>query len=399
MAGRKEVALPQDQLAAASQTSPAARDLHFRSLVIDTHVDTTQRLIFDHFDLGSRHCDGSVDIPRLRQGGVGAIFFAVWTPGSVTGPAARDRALEQIDIIRRQAELHPEELVIASTAAELLRAHGSGRIALLIAIEGGHLIDNNLENLGTYQRLGARYMTLTHALNTDWADASTDQPAHNGLTDFGKQVIGEMNRLGMVVDVSHVSDKTFFDVLATSGAPVMATHSCCRALCDSPRNLTDEMIQALAAKAGVIQINFNMGFLSQEFRLAVKANPALRQQIESRAKQQCGDNHACQLLEATRLTREQVTRGILPRVEWTEIIDHIEHAVKLVGADHVGLGSDFDGADMPYGMEQACDLPKITGALLQKGYSENDIQKILGGNALRLMQDVEAIARKMEGTT
>jgi membrane dipeptidase len=382
-----------------SGTWSKARDLHFRSIVIDSHVDTTQRLLFEQFDLGARHDDGSVDIPRLRDGGVSAVFFAIWTPGDITGSAAVDSALAQFDAVRRQAELHPEDLLLAATAEDIRQAHRTGKIALLTAIEGGHLMANDLGVLRRYFDLGARYMTLTHARNVEWADACTDQPAHHGLTDFGKQVVREMNRLGMMVDISHVSDKTFRDVLATSTAPVIATHSSCRALCDSPRDLSDEMVRALADKAGVVQINFHTGFLSQRFRDAFRAHPHLQQEIESRAKELCGENRACQLLEGAKMVREFVEQGKLPRVEWTEIIDHIDHAVKLAGADHVGLGSDFDGADMPYGMEDASQFPQITGALVQKGYSAIDIQKILGGNLLRLMQDVEAISRKMEGTT
>jgi len=252
--------------------------------------------------------------------------------------------------------------------------------------------------LARYHSLGARYMTLTHVLNVEWADASTDRPVHNGLTHFGKQVIGEMNRLGMMVDISHVSDKTFYDALSVSAAPILATHSCCRALCDAQRNLTDQMIKDLAAKGGVVQINFHVGFLSKQFRAAKDANPHLEQEMEARAKERCGENAACQFIEIGKLIRELVAEGKLPRVEWTEILDHIDHAVKLVGAGHVGLGSDFDGADMPYGMDDASYLPWITGGMLEKGYSESDIQKILGGNTLRLMQDVEALAHKMEGT-
>jgi membrane dipeptidase len=382
-----------------SEISSKARNLHFRSIVIDTHVDTAQRLVFDQFDLGTRHSDGSVDIPRMREGGVSAVFFAVWTPGNITGPSAVKRAHDQFDAVQQQVALHANELMLASTADDIHRAYLSGKIALLMAVEGGHLIDSDLDVLRTYFQLGARYLTLTHALNVEWADASTDQPKHNGLTEFGKQVIQEMNRLGMMVDISHVSDKTFYDVLAISQAPVIATHSSCRARCDSPRDMSDEMIRVLAAEGGVIQINFHVGFLSQKFRDAWKANPELQAEIDSRAKEQCGENQACQLIEAGKLIREFVTQGKLPRVEWTDIVDHIDHAVKLVGPDHVGFGSDFDGADMPYGMEDASHLPQITDALLEKGYSENDIQKILGGNILRLMQDVEAIAHKMEGTT
>ena len=255
------------------------------------------------------------------------------------------------------------------------------------------MINNSLANLDKFFALGVRYMTLTHTVNTDWADASTDKAAHNGLTDFGKQVVREMNRLGMMVDISHVADKTFYDVLAVSKAPVIASHSSCRALCNAPRNMTDDMIKALAAKGGVIQINYHVGFLSQQFQDASKAHPELGKEIEAESKKRCGENEACQLIEADKVTREMVAQGKLPRVDWTEIVKHIDHAVKLVGADHVGLGSDFDGADMPYGMEDVSDIPRITDALLAKGYSPADVRKILGGNTLRLMQDVEAAAQ------
>jgi membrane dipeptidase len=368
--------------------------------VIDTHVDTTQRLIYDkNFDIAARNEDGSVDIPRLREGGVSAVFFAVWTPGTVTGQAALERAVEQMDAIHRLVPAHSQDLSLAKSSEDILAAHAAGRIAILIALEGGHLIGNNVLRLRKFHQFGARYMTLTHGLNVEWADSSTDKPAHNGLTPFGAEVVREMNRLAMMVDISHVSDKTFTDVLAISEAPVIASHSSCRALCDSPRNLTDDMIRSLAAKRGVVQINFHMGFLGGKFREVYKANPQLEHDIDRLAVERCGENLACQMREASRITRDFVAEGRLPRVEWTEIIDHIDHAVQLVGPDHVGLGSDFDGANMPFGMEDASQFPRITDALLQKGYSESDIRKILGGNVLRLMQDVEAIARKMEETT
>lgn len=379
------------------QISAKARDLHFRSLVIDTHTDTTQRFIYGDFDLGVRHADGSVDIPRMREGGLGAIFFAVWIKGTITGEEAVKRALRQIEAIRRQVALHPGDLVQARTAEEIRRARAAGKIAVLTAVEGGHMMNGNLGALREFASLGVSYMTLTHVLNTDWADASTDKPAHDGLSDFGKQAIGEMNRLGTIVDVSHVSDKTLRDVLAVSEAPVVASHSSCQALCQTPRNLSDEMIEALAAKGGVMQINFHMGFLSQEFRDAEKAQPDLWKQIDAEAERICGENDACQILESDRIIRAFVAEGKLPRVEWTAIVDHIDHAVKIAGVDHVGLGSDCDGADMPYGMEDESYLPRITEALLQRGYSEAEIQKILGGNMLRLMQDVEATAKSKRG--
>jgi membrane dipeptidase len=387
-------------LAVSSQSQPIsqkARELHFSSIVIDTHDDTTQRLLDPKFDLGVRHTDGSIDIPRMREGGLDAIFFSIYIPGSITGPRAVQLALEQIEAVRRQVTLHPKDLALATTAAEVRGAFAAHKIAVLMGVEGGHMINDDLKNVDKFASLGVRYMTLTHMLNTDWADSSTDKPAHNGLTDFGKQVVVEMNRVGMMVDVSHIADKTFYDVIATSQAPVIASHSSCRALDDAPRNMTDDMIKALAAKGGVIQINYHVGFLSQEFRDADRAAPEIGKAIEAETTKRCGDQEACQLIEADKILREYVVQGKLPRVYWTKIIDHIDHAVKLVGADHVGLGSDFDGADMPYGMEDATHLPQITNALLEKGYSESDIQKILGGNTLRVMQEVEATSKKMGG--
>jgi membrane dipeptidase len=381
-----------------SGISSQARDLHFRSLVVDTHVDTTQRLFFDHFDLGARHADGSIDIPRMREGGLGAAFFSIWTPGTVTGAEAVRLAFDQIDVIRRQVALHPNDLELATNAEGIQRAHLAGHIAILLGLEGGHMIDDDLGILRAYAALGVRYMTLTHSLNNDWADSSTDAPTHGGLADFGKQVVREMNRLGIMVDISHVSDKTFYDALSVSQAPLIASHSACRALCDSPRDMSDDVIKALASKGGIIQINYHVGFLSQSFRDTMKAHPEFGKQIAADTKKRCGENQACQLLETDKLIRGLVAQGKLPRVDWTEIVDHIDHAVRLVGAGHVGLGSDFDGADMPFGMEDASHLPQIAALLLQKGYSEGDIQKILGGNTLRLMQDVEATAKKLEGT-
>ena len=238
-------------------------------------------------------------------------------------------------------------------------------------------------------------MTLTHSGNDEWADSSTDKPAHNGLTDFGKAVVREMNRLGVMVDISHVSDKTFYDALEVSTAPLIASHSSCRALCDAPRNMADQMMKDLAAKGGVIQINYHVGFLSQEFRNAEKADPGINKSIGEEVQKLCGDNEACQLLEGDRLTREYVAQGKLPPVDYAKIIEHIDHAVKVAGIDHVGLGSDFDGANMPYGMEDASKLPKITAALLKKGYSGDDVRKILGENTLRVMAEVERVSREL----
>jgi membrane dipeptidase len=369
-----------------------ARALHFSSIVVDTHVDTTQRLLDPRFNLAVRDVRGSVDIPRLREGGVSAIFFASWIPSRVTGPTAVHRATQQIAAVRSQIEKHPKDLTLATTAEEIRAAHQAKKIAILLGIEGGQMINSDLHALQKFAALGVRYMTLTHSGNVEWADSSGDIAKHNGLTSFGKEVVHEMNRLGMMVDVSHVSDKTFHDVLAVSRAPLIASHSSCRALCDAPRNMSDEMIKALAGKGGVIQINFHVAFLSQKFRDAERRNPQINKTIEQEVANICHGDEACELLEGDRLTRQYVEQGELPRVDWREIIEHIDHAVKLVGVDHVGIGSDFDGANMPYGMENAAQLPKITEALLAKGYSEGDVQKILGENTLRLMTDVARVS-------
>ena len=380
----------------ASDISARAKKVHFSSIVVDTHDDTTQRFLDGKFNLGERHKDGSIDIPRMKEGGLGAIFFSIWMPGSITGPEAVKRALDQIDAVRQQVAEHPDDIVLARTAEEVHAAHREGKIAALMGVEGGHMIASDLGVLRTYAALGVRYMTLTHSVNDEWADSSTDKPAHNGLTDFGKSVVREMNRLGIVVDISHVSDKTFYDALAISKAPIIASHSSCRAICDAPRNMTDQMIKDLAAKGGVIQINYHVGFLSQEFRNAEKADPEINKAIAAEVDKRCAkDDEGCQLIEGDKITREYVAAGKLPRVAWTKIIEHIDHAVKLVGADHVGLGSDFDGANMPYGMEDATMLPKITNALLKKGYSESDVRKILGENTLRVMAEAERVSREL----
>src|SRR5437879_1846187 len=258
----------------ADGISDRAKKLHFSSIVVDTHDDTTQRFLDGKFDLGPRDANGSIDIPRMKEGNLSAIFFSIWMPSKITGPEAVKRALVQIDAVREQIRRHPEALVLATTAGEVREARKQGKIAALMGVEGGHMIASDLGVLRSFAALGVRYMTLTHSGNDEWADSSTDTAVHNGLTDFGKGVVREMNRLGMIVDISHVSDKTFYDALAVSQAPLIASHSSCRALCNAPRNMTDQMIKDLAAKGGVIQINYHIGFLSEEFMNADK-NPEI----------------------------------------------------------------------------------------------------------------------------
>jgi len=368
-------------------SAQTARDVHQRAIVIDTHDDTTQRLLTDKtFDIAARNSTGSIDIPRMRDGGLDALFFSIWVTGDVTGPRAVKAALQQIDRVREAVRRHPNDLVLATTAADIRRAAADHKIAALMGVEGGHMIDEDLGVLRQFVALGVRYLTLTHSLNTTWADSSGDTPAHNGLTPFGKDVVRELNRLGVMVDISHVADKTFYDAIETTKAPVIASHSSCRAISNHPRNMTDDMLRALARNGGVVMINYNATFLSEEFRVA-RRSAELQARLDAVAKA-CGADEACRILDEQRVNQEAMRSGQLPTVGWEKIVEHIDHAVKVAGIDHVGLGSDFDGAVMPLGMEDASQLPKITDALLKKGYSDQDVTKILGGNILRVMEDV-----------
>jgi len=372
------------------QVSPRAKQLHEQAIVIDAHVDTPQRLLFDKtFNIGARNENGNLDIPRMRQGGLDAVFFSIWVPSEVTGPPAVKRALELIDMVREAVRVHPNDLTLATTAQDVRRAAAEHKIAALMGMEGGHIIDDSLGLLRVYAALGVRYLTLTHFLNNNWADSATDRPAHNGLTPFGKDVIRELNRLGVIVDISHVADKTFYDVLDVTKMPVIASHSSSRSIANHARNMTDDMMKALAKNGGVIMINYHAGFLSEEFRVASEKKNGNIVEAMSAMSKRCGGNEACTTMESERIDHEAMMKGDLPKVSWEKIIDHIDHAVKVSGIDHVGLGSDFDGATMPLGMEDASKLPKITDALLKKGYSEQDVQKILGGNILRVMEQVE----------
>jgi len=376
--------------------SPAARKLHFRSIVVDTHDDTTQRFLFEKdFDFGKRNAEGHVDIPRAREGGMDAIFFSIWMPGDYTGPKAVKRSVAMIDSVRQTIRRHPRDLLPATTAAEIRRAAQQGKIAALMGMEGGHMIDDDLGVLRMYAALGVRYLTLTHFKNNNWADSSTDTPRHNGLTAFGKDVVRELNRLGVMVDISHVSDKTFYDALELTKAPVIASHSSCRAISDHPRNMNDDMLGALARNGGVVHINYHVDFLSQEFLNASRAANKDVTSLFAEVEKQCGEDQACQILAGDRLYKQALAAGRVPRVSWEKIVAHIDHVVKVAGVDHVGLGSDFDGANMPDGMDDASFLPRLTEALLARGYKERDIEKILGGNTLRVMEQVERVAREM----
>jgi membrane dipeptidase len=348
------------------------RQVHQSALLIDTHNDVTS-LTVKGADIAAGSPTGHTSLARLRSGGLGAVFFAVYVAASYAknGQAAH-RALEMIDTVRHDiAGRHPADFSLAFTADDILAARRQGRIAALMGIEGGHAIEDSLRLLRQFYALGVRYMTLTHSNNNNWADSSGEAPRHNGLTPFGKDVIREMNRLGMMVDVSHVSDKTFWDALETSRAPLFASHSSCRALSRIPRNMTDDMIAALARKGGVVQINFGCEFLSQKSADASSwTNKSLPRPVTPKEKEE--------------------ERARIPQASLSDVVAHIDHVVKLAGAGAVGIGSDFDGVEcVPSGLEDVSKFPALTRALLEKGYSAGDIRKIYGGNLLRVMRAVE----------
>src|SRR2546423_12562873 len=334
------------QANAGDAVAEHARQLHFSSIVLDTHDDTTQRFFSKEFSLGKRNPDGHVDIPRMREGGMNAIFFSIWIDGRVMGPPAVQKALDQIDAVHENVRAFSNDLVFARTADEVRRAHAQGKIAALMGVEGGHMIGNDIRMVRVFADLGVRYMTLSHFYNDEWADSSTDKPAHNGLTDYGKDIVREMNRQGIMVDISHVSDKTFYDALEVSKAPLIASHSSCRAICNHPRDMTDDMIMALAAKGGVIQINYEKSFIDESYRQASEKVSGGVVAMFDQLKKQCGDDEECLGKKMNEMEKQATAEGKLPHVTWDKIVDHIDHVVKLAGADHVSLGSDFDGATM-----------------------------------------------------
>src|SRR5258705_3045236 len=390
------VVVPMIAPASADQIAARARKLHFSSIVLDTHDDTTQRFFSKGFDIAKRNADGSVDIPRMREGGMNAIFFSIWIDGRIMGPPAVQKALDQIDAVHENVRKNSKDMMFCRTADDVRRAHAQGKIAALIGVEGGHMIGNDIRMVRIFADLGVRYMTLSHFYNDEWADSSTDKPAHNGLTDYGKEIVREMNRQGVIVDISHVSDKTFYDALEVSKAPLIASHSSCRALCNHVRDMSDDMIKALAAKGGVIQINYERSFIDQAYKDASDKLTGGGVAQFDLFKQECRGDQERFGRKMAEKQKKAMEEGKLPHVSWERIIDHIDHAVKLVGAEHVGLGSDFDGAEMPEGMEDCSKLPKITEALLRKGYSDQDIRNILGENTLRVMEQVERASHELQ---
>jgi len=348
-----------------------ARELHARKIVIDTHCDTTQHLLNPDWDITEKHEEGHVDIPRMREGGIDAMFFAVYAPRPNAPGEGIAAARRQIDAIHCMAQRHENQIALARNADDVRAAKKSGKIAVLIAIEGGYLIEDSLDILREYHEAGATYLTLTHGFHTTWADSAGVHedlpPLHNGLAPFGKDVIRDLNRLGMMVDVSHASDKTFWDALDLSRAPIIATHSSCRAISPHRRNMSDEMILALAKAGGVIQINFAAAFIDPDY-------PPI-------------DNEC---LTAWRTNQTLEKPAFLQHATPLDVlVDHFDHALQLVGPDHVGIGTDFDGVPaLPDGMQDCSMLMNLTAALLARGYGADDLSKMLGENVLRVMDAV-----------
>ena len=390
---------------AQTQVSARAQAIHNSAIVVDTHADTPQRFLDENFDIGSTDPKdiGNISLDKARRGNLGAEFFSIWVePETNQGHYAR-HTFDLIDSVYEQAARHPDRMMMAFSVADIERAHREHKLAALMGIEGGHSIENDIHLLRDYYRLGVRYMTLSWSNTNEWADSSGDinDPKvqhHDGLTDFGKQVVLEMNRLGMMVDISHVADKTFFDAIATTKAPVIASHSSSRALVNAPRNMTDDMLRAVAKNGGVVQVNFFNAFDDEDFRKALEAQSkeqaAAIQQYTDKLK---AEGKTVTYLDTDRLEREWMAK--IPRPPLKSLIEHIDHIAKVAGVDHVGLGSDFDGVSgaTPQGIDSAVDLPKITQALLDRGYSESDIHKILGGNLLRVFGEVERVSREMQG--
>ena len=384
----------------ATSIPPDPAAVHASALVIDAHADTPQRFVDESWDFTSPLAiadqpAGHLNLATARRGNLAAEFFALWPdPAQCPGERYALRTLTLLDSVREQVRRHPAELALCTSPKEILAARAANKFAILLGIEGGHAIENSLALLRLYHALGVRYMTLTWTNSNDWAESSGDIddpaiPHHNGLSPFGRQVIAEMNRLGMMVDLSHVSDRTFSDVLAVTCAPVLVSHSSARALTNSHRNLTDGQLRALAANGGVCMVNFYPAFIDESYRQAWAAQkPALLAAHKSLAAEYAARGAHVPYHIAGRLDRDFAAR--LPRPPLSSLIAHFDHIIQVAGIDHVGLGSDFDGiCALPEGINSAADLPKITAALLARGHSPADLHKLLGANLLRLFIAVQ----------
>ena len=391
-------------LAFGQTVSPRARAIHNSAIIVDTHADTPQRFLYENFDIGNSDPKdiGHISLDKARAGNLGGEFFSIWAdPGTTSGHFAK-ATFDMIDSVYQQAARHPDRMMMAFSVNDIERAHKQKKLAALMCIEGGHSIENDIHLLRDFYRLGVRYMTLSWSNTNEWADSSgdIDDPKvehHNGLTDFGKQVVLEMNRLGMMVDISHVADKTFFDAIDTTKAPLIASHSSARALTNHARNMTDEMLRAVAKNGGVVQANFYDAFIDENYRKAAEAQKKDRDAaVAAFLAQAKASGQPVTYIEVDRIEREWAAK--IPRPPLKSLIDHIDHIAKVAGVDHVGLGSDFDGVSgaTPEGIDSAADLPKITQALVDRGYTANDIHKILGENLLRVFRQVQRVSREMQ---
>jgi membrane dipeptidase len=368
--------------------------VHASAIVIDTHADTPQRFVDEHWNFTDPINGGMLNYDSAKKGNLNAQFFSIWVDPSQYPPnASARRTLDLIDGTLEQVRRAPDKLQLCVTADEIVAAHRQGKFCVMMGIEGGHSIENSLGLLRDYYRLGVRYMTLTWSNTNDWADSSGDinNPTvkhHNGLTPFGKQVIAEMNRLGMMVDISHVSDKTFWDVIEITKAPIIASHSSARAITQAPRNLTDDMLRAIAKNNGVIMINFYPAFIDEQWRAAWNASKDERKKEHEALKQQY-DGRPVPFEASDKIDREYAAR--IGRAPFDSLIAHFDHIIKVAGIDHVGIGTDFDGIPVPPAeIDSAADLPKITAALMARGHSAEDMKKLLGENLLRVMRAVKA---------
>ncbi|HET9753254.1 MAG TPA: dipeptidase [Myxococcales bacterium] len=367
---------------------------------IDGHADTPQFLLDLDTDLAQAG-EQMVDLPKARKGGLGGEFFSIWVDPDVFGAHPARRALDLVDAVLLQIQRHPRELSLATTARQVEAARKARKLAVLMGLEGGHALEGDLRLLRTFHRLGVRYMTLTWSNTNELGDSSGDMEKpevkhHGGLSPLGREAVQEMNRLGMLVDISHVADKTFFDALEVSRAPVIASHSGCRALTNHPRNLTDEMLRALAKNGGVVMVNFFSAFVDEEFRKAMEAlRPELDKAVAEVNEKYRGDPAA--RTRAWFETEWRITSRI-PRPPLSSLIDHIEHVARVAGVDHAGIGSDFDGiSSLPQGIDSAADLPKVASELRKRGFSQAEVAKIFSGNILRVMRAAEKVAAAGQG--
>ncbi|HSP34321.1 MAG TPA: dipeptidase [Thermoanaerobaculia bacterium] len=375
---------------ATETATTRAAAVHRRAIIVDGHCDTPYRLLRHNLHLDEHDTEAQVDLRMLEESGITASFFAAYVPPFYAGRGAAAFAYRAIDLIHEEVKRCSTRVRFCSDAAGIRKAKAEAKVAILIGVEGGHAIEDSLNILRDFYRLGVRYMTLTHVNTNNWCDSSGDAGRHNGLTKFGREVVRTMNDIGMIVDISHVSDKSFYDVLETTRVPVVATHSSCRSICKHPRNLTDDMLRDLAKNGGVCMINFFSAFISQS--VADVVMKAQKRASEKNAKSGTGGTEE---MPDDRTDWDVYLEWFnalgCPRAKLEDVVDHIVHAAEVAGVDHVGIGSDFDGVPaLPDGLQTAAGLPQVTERLIARGFNDDDVLKILGGNFLRVFEAIEA---------